>query len=426
MRTVLRLSAVSMAVTVAFAGTAARAETSETSEQIFQTSSGTVIIPAASIAHPETPRRAHTNTAIFVPSARHPDNTAPSGDGETAASLACVYGLTKQTPGCNPTSVKTIATTGSKVIAIVDAYDDPTAEKDLATYSKQFGLPAITKSDFEVVYAAGKKPAQDSTGGWELEESLDVDMAHALAPGAKIILVEATDDNTTSLIAAERLAIQLVGKAGGGEVSNSWGSEDGIGEGSFSADFAGPNAVVFAAAGDTVGPSFPAVLHNVVAVGGTTIERSAKGDYLGQSTWDSGGGGVSGYIGVPSYQLLKAAVEEVVFNFRGTPDLALVANPDTSPVWAYDSTPYNGKVLKWFEVGGTSVATPLAAALVNSAGSFKASTRAELAEIYANLGNAKAFLDIKQGQCFNDPRGLAAVGYDLCTGVGAPIGTIGK
>jgi subtilase family serine protease len=423
MRTALRISAVSMATGIAFAGAASAAPA--TGERTYETFGGLVIVPASSIPHPETPDRMHTNTAIFVPAGHHADNAKPGAGGETAASLACVYGLTKKTPGCNPTTVKTVPKTGSKVVVIVDAYDDPTAEKDLAAYSKEFGLPTITAKNFEVVYASGKQPAQDSTGGWELEESLDVDMAHALAPGAKIILMEADDDSTTALIAAEKAAIKLVQKAGGGEVSNSWGGGDGAGETSYTKDFEGAKAVVFVAAGDQTGPSFPAVLQDVVSVGGTSIQRNTKGDYLSQGTWNQTGGGVSGFIKVPAYQSGNASVSAIVGSFRGTPDIALVANPDT-PVWAYDSTPYNGQVLKWFEVGGTSVATPLAAALVNSAGSFNASAEDELTEIYANLGNAKAFYDIKQGQCPNDPRGRAEAGYDLCTGVGAPIGTIGK
>jgi subtilase family serine protease len=110
---------------------------------------------------------------------------------------------------------------------------------------------------------------------------------------------------------------------------------------------------------------------------------------------------------------------------RGTPDIGADASPESGAV-VYDSFPYEGQVLDYVIVGGTSLASPLSAALVNNAGSFNASTTAELTEIYANLGNTKAFYDITAGVCENATSGLASVGYDLCTGVGAPIGKIGK
>jgi subtilase family serine protease len=139
-------------------------------------------------------------------------------------------------------------------------------------------------------------------------------------------------------------------------------------------------------------------------------------------TWTSGGGGASTYVPVPSYQ---SAVAGAVGAHRGTPDIAMVANP-SSGVWVYDTVPYNGKVLDWVVLGGTSAASPAAAALVNSAGSFKASTEKELLGLYADLGNVAAFTDIKIGFCPNNSIGHASIGFDLCTGIGAPLGLVGK
>ncbi|MEJ0045811.1 MAG: hypothetical protein WDN04_06575 [Rhodospirillales bacterium] len=110
---------------------------------------------------------------------------------------------------------------------------------------------------------------------------------------------------------------------------------------------------------------------------------------------------------------------------RGTPDLALDADPK-SGVWVLDTTPYYGSTLNWAIVGGTSAASPAAAALVNNAGTFNANSVAELAEIYSNFGNTADFTDVAKGACPNGRFAKATKGYDLCTGVGTPLGLVGK
>ena len=114
---------------------------------------------------------------------------------ETPASLACLYELVTVTTGCNPGTLTKVATGGSKAIAIVDAYDYPTALADLAAYSSQFGLPAPTSSTFTVAYPGTAKPAVDpdcaNYGGWNCwatESALDIEMAHGAAPSAHIYL----------------------------------------------------------------------------------------------------------------------------------------------------------------------------------------------------------------------------------------------
>jgi subtilase family serine protease len=397
----------------------ATAATTDTAARIETTANGTIITPSSGLT---TGATAHTNVKIFVPAGRHARYTAPSGKFETPASLACVYGLTKAVVGCNPETLKTVATTGSKVVAIVDAFDDPNATSDLAAYSAQFGLPAITPANFQVVYASGQQPNQDSTGGWELEESLDVDMAHALAPNAKIILVEANSASNEDLLKADKVAIKLVEAAGGGEVSNSWESSEFSTEAQEESFFKGTNVVVFASSGDSNGTGAPSALPNVIAVGGTSINRSKAGKFINQASWSMDGGGLSQYMATPSFQ---SGVTSVVGTHRGIPDIAADANPETG-AWVYDTIPYGGEELNWVILGGTSVASPAAAAMVNSAGTFNASTEAELTEMYANIGNTKAFKDVVKGACGNAPSGKVAVGYDLCTGIGAPIGSVGK
>ena len=385
---------------------------------------GTIITPGSSQFRPEDAGvRAHTNVELFQPK-DHPHlyNSKPTGKFENPASLACVYGVTKKVTGCNPETLTTVATGGSRVVAIVDAFDDPNVMSDLSVYSTQYELPAITGANFQVVYATGTQPIQDSTGGWELEESLDVDMVHALAPNASIILVEAATNKNKDLLQAEKVAAKLVSEAGGGEVSNSWGGGEWSKEDNLEDFFTKPGVVFFASAGDKPGTEFPSVMSHVVGVGGTYIERSESGDYTGEVSWPSTGGGPSAYVPVPTYQ---TAVASIVGTQRGVPDVSLDASP-ASGAWLYDTIPYHGNTLDWAVVGGTSLASPASAAIVNNAGHFKKLSTLELADIYAHYGKAKDFRDIVSGTCNNGGETKAVKGWDFCTGVGASIGTGGK
>jgi subtilase family serine protease len=395
-------------------------------ETMYSTNGGIVVVPASSQALPgDAGVRAHTNIRLFFPHGVRGRATAPAVGYETPASLACVYAFVTPVKGCNPTSVTTLATGGSKLVLIVDAYDDPTAASDLTVYSKQFGLPAVTSANFEVVYAAGTKPPVDSTGGWEFEESLDVQMAHALAPNAKVVLVEAASSSTSDLLAAVTVAANMAVAAGGGEVSNSWGEGEFSGEDSYESTFAAANTVFFASTGDSHGTLFPSVLQNVIGAGGTSINRNPSHVFTDQTSWVDGGGGISSQIAIPSYQAAEKKVAKVVGKKRGVPDFSFDANPNTGVV-IYDTTPYEGETLDWAVVGGTSVASPALAASINAAGSFAASTVAELTTIYGDYTTKADWTDITSGNCSNKGNIQAKKGYDLCTGIGVPNGYAGK
>ncbi len=384
-------------------------------EQVKLTPRGVIVTPGSSVERPEhLGRAAHTNVHIFHPLAA----AAAYGAFETPSSLACLYGLVKMVPGCNPRTLTQTVKGGSRMIAIVDAYDDPDAALDLATYSTHFGLPA---PNFSVVYAGGIRPPQDPTGGWELEEALDIEVAHALAPGAALVLVEAASSTYADLLAAEQTAASLVEAAGGGEVSNSWSGAEFPGERTMEPYFHGNKVVFFASSGDEPGVGVPAALPNVVGVGGTTVNRDASGNYLNQTSWAGSGGGLSAYLPTPGYQ---QSVAQVVGTHRGAPDVALVANP-LSGAWVYDSIPYGAHPPFWLVVGGTSLASPAIAAIANTTASFRDSGLAELRLIYANRGKAATFTDVT-GACANATSGVAASGYDLCTGIGTPLGRYGK
>jgi kumamolisin len=195
--------------------------------------------------------------------------------------------LVTVTPGCDPNTVTAVSTRGSKVVAIVDAFHYSTALADLRTFSTQFGLPA---PKLEVVFAGRRRPPANY--GWALEEALDIQMVHALAPQAKIILVEAASDSIADLMAAEDKASALVSAAGGGEVSNSWGGSEFTGQLSLDSHFSQPRVVYFASTGDAPGASWPSTSANVVAVGGTSTSRSpTTGAFLGKSAGRKGAGG---------------------------------------------------------------------------------------------------------------------------------------
>jgi subtilase family serine protease len=299
------------------------------------------------------------------------------------------------------------------MIASVDAYDAPSAAKDLQTFSTQFGLPAAS---FQTVYASGKKPAYDA--GWEFEASLDAQWAHAMAPGAQIVLVEAASNSFSDLMTAEDMASKMVNAAGGGEVSNSWGGGEFSGETSYDSHFVKQNVVFFASAGDGPGTIWPGTSPNMISAGGTTVRRTAStGAFLSEYPWDSAGGGISFYELRPSYQ---SGISAIVGNHRGVPDLSFDSNPVTG-VWIYDSNAGG-----WNIVGGTSVASPALAGIISSAGSFYASSNSELAAIYNNRAVTADFRDIATGYCGPYAGYSGVAGWDACTGVGVVTGKGGK
>ena len=248
-----------------------------------------------------------------------------------------------------------------------------------------------------------------------------------MAPQARIVLVEASSSSLNALFQAVAVASQVVTEnAGSGEVSMSWGSTEFAGETSYDSYFQTPGVVYFAAAGDSGGTTtYPSVSPYVISAGGTAVNRNASGAFVSETAWSGGGGGPSLYEPVPSYQ---DPVTNLVRTKRGTPDFSFDANPNTG-VFVYDSTPYAGS-RGWWLVGGTSVASPSLAGIVNLAQSFQASSGAELRLIYTICVGAEStscsstnFRDITSGSA---GRYSSAVGWDFTTGVGSVQGTLGK
>lgn len=381
---------------------------------------GTVIVPNSSIVRAaDAGRVVHTNTRLLLPAAGTGVRPLVTKAGlppyagyayETPATLACIYGLTTVTAGCRPDAVSTNTTGGAKVIAIVDAYHYPNALADLTAYSAQFGLPAPTANSFTQVNLGGAT----TNDGWGQEAALDIQMVHATAPNAKIILVEAASASFTDMLAAVDKANTLLTAAGGGEISMSWGSNEFSGEANGDSHFSATNVVYFASTGDAVAPSWPAVSAKVVAVGGTTIARDASLGFLGEDSWVDAGAGFSTQIARPSFQPTS------VGNWRGIPDISAVANPDTG-VWVRYT--YAGSASgQWMVFGGTSVAAPVVAGIVNNSGHFYASSQAQNAKIYAAKAAAPtAFRVSRTGDCGYHHAYVVASGWNPCTGVGSPI-----
>jgi len=375
--------------------------------------SGVGIIPPSSIEHPwDVGVNMHTNYIFYAPSGSIVPAAQPAG--ETPASLGCVYDIvSSQVSGCPINGTTIVPTGGSGVIVIVDAYDYPSAAADLSTFSSTFGLP---QASFSVQYASGRKPSNGCSSGWQGEEALDIEWAHAMAPNAAIVLMEASSASNSALYQAVTAANSYISSHGGkGEVSMSWGGSETSNESSSDHYFTQSGVVYFASSGDSPGVIYPSSSVNVVSAGGTQVNRNSSGAYTNQTAWSDGGGGASRYESRPSFQ---NAISSIVGSKRGTPDLSFDSSGG-SPVAVYNSNCYGG----WLEVYGTSVASPSLAGIINNAGQFKTSSNAENTLIYSNLGFSQYFTDITSGSCGTHS---ATTGWDFCTGVGVDHGLTGK
>jgi subtilase family serine protease len=321
------------------------------------------------------------------------------------------------------------ATGGQGAIAIVDAYHYPTSLADFNTFSKTYGLPQETSTQptasgnkaFEVIFASGRQPQSGGSyiASWNLEEALDIEWAHALAPSAKIYLVEAASSNTSDLMRAVQVAARLSGVH---EVSMSWGSGESRTETSYDSYFSVSNVTFFTSGGDSTDElEWPSASPNVVSVGGTTLNRNSSGALTSETVWDETGCGISKYEMRPTFQNV---ISSDVGNHRGANDVAFDADPNTG-VLVYDSTPLYNEA-GWWTVGGTSVGSPSWAGVVNLASvenQIATGGQNEDNRIYENLGDGETFRDITSGQDGNED---GTAGWDQPTGLGSPLGLGGK
>jgi hypothetical protein len=364
---------------------------------------------AAAIAHPGY---------VLLPNGSPTPFGSPGPTGTTPSQIRHAYGFDQINFGG-------VTGDGSgTTIAIVDAYDDPNVANDLHQFDLRFGLPdpVFTKVNQN---GGTTMPAPDS--GWASEIALDVEWAHAIAPGANILLVEANDASFTNLLTAVSYAASQPGVV---DVSMSWGGGEFSGENSYDSSFQTPSGhagVTFiAASGDSGAPdSYPSASPNVLSVGGTTLNMDSSGNILSESAWSGSGGGISSGESQPSYQ---HGVVTQTSTQRANPDVAYDADPNTGfPV--YDSY-NNGTAAPWSQFGGTSDAAPQWAALIAIADQGRAlaglssldGPSQTLPRIYSV--STADFHDTTTGSSTGFPTEPAGPGYDLATGRGTPVANL--
>jgi hypothetical protein len=347
--------------------------------------------------------------------------------GYTPAQIRHAYGFDQLTfPG------GAAADGSGTTIAIVDAFDDPHivsssastfSSSDLHNFDVTFGLPEPAGFFTKVDQTGGSNyPAMDP--GWSSEIALDVEWAHAIAPKAKILLVEANDNSFDSLVSAVQTAAKSSGVVA---VSMSWGGGEFLGEDTYDSTLstpAGHGGVTFLASSGDYGapPSWPAVSAHVVAVGGTTLNLDASNNISSETGWSGSGGGISSILAQPSYQIGVVTQDP---NFRTNPDVAYDSDPYTGfPVY---ETINNDPSAPWSQFGGTSDASPQWAGLIAIADQGRAlAGETALDGVTQTLpmlykAPASDFNDITSGSSYGFPVYSAGPGYDLVTGRGTPV-----
>lgn len=326
-------------------------------------------------------------------------SSQPSGYGP--AQFQAAYALPSTSAGAGQT------------IGIVDAYDDPSIESDLGVYSAQFGLSSCTTSNgcFKKVNQTGGTIYPKKNSGWALEISLDVETAHALCPNCKILLVEATSNSFANLIAAEDYA-----RAHATVVSNSWGGSEFSSETSSAYDghFSSTGVPTTFSSGDSgYGVEYPAASQFVTAVGGTTLNLNSNNTRKSETVWSGAGSGCSAYEPKPSWQKDSGCIRRTVA------DVAADADPNTGAA-VYDTVRYQG-ITGWFQVGGTSLSSPIIASTYALAGN--GTTVIDGSYPYAHPSYLYDVTSGSNGACGGSYLCTAVVGYDGPTGNGTPKGT---
>jgi subtilase family serine protease len=343
--------------------------------------------------------------------------------------IVCSSGASSPT-GVSPQQIRAAynlpSTGGSGTIAIIDCYDDPSAESDLNVFSSQYGLPPVNNTNFEkhmmVSNITGSPPGDD----WSMEISLDTQWAHAIAPNAKILLIEEAND--TSIPGAAAAIDYARNRPDVVAISMSWGVSEGIisNETDYDSYFTSSyGATFFASSGDSGAQSaqnWPAASPNVVGVGGTVLTFAANGSVASETGWSYSGGGESQLELEPSYQSSYFYPGSQSFNgYRGVPDVSYAADPvynsTCSGFSIYDS---NYSQPGWGTEIGTSAGAPQWAAIQSlgrtcSNNNFYTLANSSSHGCYYN----STFRDIKTG----NNGWSAGPGYDFVTGLGSPLTT---
>ncbi len=350
----------------------------------------------------------------------------------TPAEMEAAYGITSL-------NVSLSNLGKGQTIALIDAYNDANIITDANTFSSTYGLPQFNVAGGPTLTVMNENGTTNLSAiptaagtGWDVEESLDVEWAHSMAPGANIILFEANSALVSDLLTAEVSAAKTTGVSA---ISNSWSTSEFSGEHQEDSDFAHAGVTFTASTGDSGPPvGYPAASPNVVAVGGTALYVNAPGAYLGESVWGNedndgaGSGGISQFESQPSYQTGK--VNGASSQFRTTPDVSLDADPITG-VYVVDTLTGSG------QVGGTSLSSPMMSGIIAVANAVRVSNQLPLLNSTSPTQTLSLFYSAPENSIFHDistgisndvefgtnfGNGFAAApGYDIATGLGSPI-----
>jgi subtilase family serine protease len=310
-----------------------------------------------------------------------------------------------------------------KIIAIIDAYDHPTIQSDLDTYSRTFGIPKLPACRSSIV--SSKVPCfkkVDQYGGtnypkfdaaWALEIALDVEVAHAICQNCKILLVEAKSATYDDMMTAVDRAIVM----GATVISNSYGSGEFPGQTAYDYHFNRPGIAFTVSSGDSgYVPQYPAASPYVTAVGGTTLFVNENNTYQSESVWNGTGSGCSAYSSKPSWQT------DTLCATRMIADVSAVADPGTGAA-VYTTADFHGGYRGWLTVGGTSLSAPLIAGVYALAGDVSSAIPAnQLPYTRIKTANIHDIQIGSNGYCDGSYLCTAGIGYDGPTGLGSPKG----
>ncbi len=299
-------------------------------------------------------------------------------------------------------------------VAIVDAYDDPNAESDLAAYRKQFNLSVCSTANgcFKKINQNGGTSAPRADAGWAEEISLDLDMVSAICPNCHILLVEASSSSFANLSAAVDRA---AGTAHVVAISNSYGGGEYSSEVTDQQHYNHPGIAITVSSGDAgYGVEFPAASQFVTAVGGTSLTKS--GSSYTETAWNGAGSGCSSFVAKPTWQSDTGCPLN-----RTVADVSAIADPNTG-VAVYDTYGFGRGRGGWLVFGGTSVASPIIASVYALAGN--ASSLNYGSASYSHLASLYDVLSGSNGKCAAGISYLctAGIGYDGPTGNGTPRG----
>lgn len=319
-----------------------------------------------------------------------------------------------------------------RTVAIVDAFDDPNAASDLATYRSTYGLPPCSAANgcFKKVNQSGAaSPLPSGDPGWGTEISLDLDTVSAACPDCHILLVEANSANTSDLVAAERTA---AGSPGVAAVSNSYGGAEDSTILSADAAFNHPGVAITASSGDSgYGVSWPASSRYVTGVGGTTLSSASNARGYSETAWSGAGSGCSAYEPKPAWQhdagCAKRTVADVSADADPNSGLGIYDTYNTCGSSSLCDFLINVGVVQgldgWAQVGGTSLSSPLIASVYALAGNSSSVTYGSYP--YSHTGSLFDVTSGSNGSCGGSYLCTAGAGFDGPTGLGTPNGTGG-